>query len=72
MKPMTAAEYNRALERVGFSNRGFCHLINVDERTGRRWVSEEAPIPGSVAALLRMALALKFDAARLRELLGAS
>jgi hypothetical protein len=70
MQPMDADEYGRALDRMRFSNRGFCHWVGVDERTGRRWLAGDAPVPSSIAALLRIARALKLDAARLRELLA--
>lgn len=70
MRPMSTIEYAKALERLGFSNRGFClQLLGVNERTGRDWKEGRSPIPGSVAAFLRLALALKLDAARLYELL---
>lgn len=72
MKPMSHVEYRKALDRVGLSNRGFCQLLGVDERTGRRWADadEEAEIPGSVVALLRVAVACKLDAEKFRELIG--
>ena len=69
-KPMTGDEYAKALARLGFSNRGFClTVIGVDDSTGRKWIAEISPVPGSVAAFLRLCLALKLKAADVRELL---
>lgn len=70
MKPMQPAEYSEALARLGFSNRNFCQVIDVNERTGRDWVAGETRIPGSVAALLRLALALDLSSEQLREILA--
>lgn len=68
-KPMTPDEYGQALERLALSNRNFClEVIDVDDRTGRDWKSGDARIPGSVAALLRLALRLKLKPEKLREL----
>jgi hypothetical protein len=68
--PMTGDEYAKALRRLGFSNRGFClTVINVNDATGRRWIAGDAPVPGSVACFLRLAIALKLDAAAVRKLL---
>jgi hypothetical protein len=69
MKPMTPTEYKAALDRLEFSNRGFCFFIGASDRSGRFWLSGTYPIPGSVAALLRLGVKLKLSSARLRELL---
>jgi hypothetical protein len=66
---MLPDEYAKALERLGFSNRGFCIWIGVTERAGRLWKSGDAPVPATLAAFLRLALRLKLSAARLREIL---
>jgi hypothetical protein len=65
---MTGAEYAKALDRLGFSNRAFClELLGVDDRTGRDW--KAAGPPAAVAALLRLAVKLRLDADRMRALL---
>lgn len=70
MKPMQGEEYARALRRLGFSNRGFClDVIGVDDSTGRRWISGDLEIPGSVAGMLRLAIALELDAGEIRKIL---
>jgi hypothetical protein len=69
MKPMSPEEYGRALDRLEFSNRGFSFFIGVNERTGRAWLAGDSPIPGSVAAFLRLCVKLKLTSAKLRELL---
>lgn len=70
MRTMSPTEFAEALQRLGFSNRGFCAAIGVNERTGRDWKSGEAPVPGSVAALLRLMIATGIDARRFAELLA--
>ncbi|OKO70477.1 hypothetical protein AC629_40380 [Bradyrhizobium sp. NAS80.1] len=71
MKPMSHDEYARALDRLGFSNRDFClNVVGVNDKTGRDWKSGETPVPGSVAALLRLMLKLKLSAEKYRELMG--
>lgn len=71
MPVMTPDEYARALERLGFSNRGFClDVVGVNDKTGRDWKSGIAPVPGSVAALLRLMLKLKLSAEKYRDLMG--
>lgn len=41
-----------AIEVSGFSNRAFTrHVLNVHERTGRRWNSGESPFEGTPLAL---------------------
>lgn len=65
---MTGEEYDRALDKIGFSNRGFClDVARIDDSSGRKW-KKQGP-PGSVAALLRLCLALKLDAPKIRKLL---
>lgn len=69
MKPMSKDEYAEALERLGFSNRNFClEVIDVDDRAGRYWLDGTHDVPGSVAALLRLAIKLKLKPEKLREL----
>lgn len=70
MQPMTCDQYAEALQRLGFTNRGFCREIGVNEKTGRDWKSGTSPVPGSVAALLRLMIALDVDASRFAELVA--
>jgi hypothetical protein len=70
MKPMSKSEYAKALDGLGFTNRGFCKWLGVDERTGRKWIDGTSPIQPGVAAFLRLALELELDAEELREKLG--
>jgi len=51
---MTPKQFSEALDRAGFSQRGFAHYIDTDERQVRRWVAGDARIPGSVERLLRL------------------
>lgn len=67
--PMPPDEYRAALDRLGISQRSFClEVIGVDDSAGRKWLAGINPMPGSVAAFLRLAVALKLDAAQLRKL----
>jgi DNA-binding transcriptional regulator YiaG len=68
MKPMSSTEYAKALDRLGFPNRGFCKFIGVNERTGRDWLSGETRVPGAIAAFLRLALKQKLTADKLIDL----
>lgn len=69
MTPMTAGEYAEALDRIGFSNRGFCRrVLNVGERSGFRWSSGDVPVPGPVAALLRLMIAQNLSADQYHDL----
>jgi DNA-binding transcriptional regulator YiaG len=55
---VTPKQFVEALDRVGFSQRGFARCIDTDERQVRRWVAGDERIPGSVARLLRLMIAL--------------
>ena len=55
---MTPKQFVETLDRVGFSKRGFARCIDTDERQVRRWVAGDERIPGSVARLLRLMIAL--------------
>lgn len=67
--PMSATEYAKALDRLGFSNVGFCHLLGINQRTGRNWKGERSTIPPTTAALLRLALHYKLNAEKFRKIL---
>jgi DNA-binding transcriptional regulator YiaG len=70
-RPMSADEYAKALDRLGLSNRGFCiNILGVEDKTGRNWKSGASPVPGAVAALLRLAIRCKVDGDKLHDLLG--
>jgi hypothetical protein len=56
---VTGKELKRALERLNVSQLGAGRLLGVDGRTVRAWVSESTRIPGSVAIVVRLALAGK-------------
>lgn len=58
---MTATQYRAAIEKLGLSQRGAGFFLGVDERTSRRWAAGDAPIPESVAKLLRLMVRLKLS-----------
>jgi DNA-binding transcriptional regulator YiaG len=49
---MTPDAFRSHLSRLGYSQAGFARLMDVDERTVRRWGTDETPIPKSVRMLL--------------------
>jgi DNA-binding transcriptional regulator YiaG len=52
---MTNAQLIRAaMSATGQSARGLARLIGVDERTMRRWLADESPVPGPALALFRI------------------
>jgi DNA-binding transcriptional regulator YiaG len=55
---MTPKQYAAAIERVGLSQRGAAAFLGVDERSSRRWIAGDAPIPESAAKLLRLMVRL--------------
>lgn len=42
---MTALQLKRALQRAGLSQRGAAKALDINERTMRRYVSGEQPVP---------------------------
>lgn len=45
-------ELRAALARNDWSQRGFARELRVDERTVRKWVSGESPVPGYVISYI--------------------
>lgn len=58
---MTALQYRDALKRLGLSQRAAGAFLGVNERTSRSWALDEAPVPESVAKLLRIMIKLKLS-----------
>lgn len=56
---MTADDFRAALERLEISQRGFARAAQVDERTVRKWVLGESPVPGLVALTIALLEALE-------------
>lgn len=48
-----ADELRRAIMASGLSARSFAALLEVDERTVRRWVNEQRDVPGPVLVIAR-------------------
>lgn len=49
---MTPADLRTELARLGLSQRGGAAYLRVNEKTMRRWISGEIPIPHAIALLL--------------------
>lgn len=54
---MTSLQFRTAIDRLSLSQRGAAKFFGVYERTTRRWVSGETPVPEAVAKLLRLMIA---------------
>lgn len=59
---MTPKQFRSALDRLGLSQLGAGRMFGTGERTPRRWISGDTPIPDTVAALLNLMLAGKITA----------
>jgi hypothetical protein len=53
---LTAKQYRAALDRLGLSQQEAARLFGADPRTSRRWALDEAPVPETVAMILRYML----------------
>ena len=51
---MLAAEFRESLVRLGFSQTAFAKFARIDDRSVRRWISGETPVPGWVPVMLRL------------------
>jgi hypothetical protein len=56
---MTANQYKAAIDRLGLTQVGAARFLGVDERTSRRWIADERPVPEPVARFLRFMIAAK-------------
>lgn len=50
---MTAAQLAKLLDRAGLSQRGAAKAIGINERTMRKYIAGQAPIPSTVEYALR-------------------
>lgn len=50
---MSRDEFEAVLGELGLSTTAAAHLLGVNERTARRWVSGASPIPAPAARFLR-------------------
>ena len=60
---MTAEEYRNMIAALGLTQVEASVLLGVDERTSRRWASDEREIPAPVARFLRYLIATKVTGA---------
>jgi len=49
---MTALQLRRLLDRAGLSQRGAAKALDINERTMRKYVSSDSPIPKTVELAL--------------------
>jgi hypothetical protein len=58
---MTHTQYRAALAALGLTVVGAARLLDVDERTSRRWAMGDRPIPGTVARFLSFLISAQGD-----------
>jgi hypothetical protein len=56
---MTKKQYADALNRLGLSQVGAAAFLKVGDRTSRRWIAGDAPIPHAVGLLLTLMISKK-------------
>jgi DNA-binding transcriptional regulator YiaG len=64
-KVLTGEQLAAGITKIGLSQEGFGRFIGVGGRTVRSWVSEEFPIPGAVAYLVKLMVKTKTTAEQL-------
>lgn len=56
---MTGAQFHIALNKIGLSQMAFSRFIGVGGRTVRSWISDEFPVPKTVALLVNLMVKTK-------------
>ena len=56
---MTPTQYKATISRLDLTQVGAARFLGVDERTSRRWIAGERPIPEPVSRFLRFLVAAK-------------
>jgi hypothetical protein len=51
---MTGDDYRHAIDHLGMTQVGSARFFGVNDKTPRRWISGEHPIPCAVSMLLRV------------------
>jgi plasmid maintenance system antidote protein VapI len=60
-QPVTALQLQRLLDRAGLSQRGAAKALEINERTMRKYVSGDSPIPLTVEYALRWVTSAQED-----------
>lgn len=63
---MTKREYSAAIEALGLTQVGAAQFLQVGDRTSRRYIAGDTPIPHSVRLLLNLMVARKIKPEDLR------
>ena len=56
---MTGAEYQKLIDAFGLTQVDSAIMLGVNDRTVRRWIADEVPIPHHAALVLRLMKKLK-------------
>ena len=51
---MTKREYSAAIDELGLSQVGAAEFLRIGDRTSRRWIAGDSPIPHAVRLLLTL------------------
>jgi DNA-binding transcriptional regulator YiaG len=63
---MTQDQFNRALDKLGFTQVGFADRLGLGHRSVRRWAAGQWPVPTPIAMLLNLMLKTKSTAEDLK------
>jgi len=61
--------YQHLLEELELTQVGAAKFVGVDERTGRRWASDERPVPQAVSMLFEVMVAEGISVERVNEIM---
>jgi len=64
MKPMSARQFEKALDTLGLDQVRAAELLNVTDRAIRFWISGRRPVSGTAEAFLRYLLSTKTTGAQ--------
>jgi DNA-binding transcriptional regulator YiaG len=64
---MTANQFNKALDRLGYSQSSLARQIGKSDRMVRNWAAGKWPVPTEIALLLNLMLDTKSSIDQLRS-----
>jgi DNA-binding transcriptional regulator YiaG len=67
---MSPADFNRILEKLDLSQVAAARLLDVNERTVRRWATGDSPVLPTVARFLRFLARAKISPVKVMETLA--
>lgn len=67
---ISADDYRRRRDRLGFTGRGFARFLRAGERSERQWSGGDRAVPGPVVAMLELLEAAELTAEQAQALVG--